>query len=134
MIPLSAVSVGKVGPFQGGLVADQVHGRDTDQDKQNADQVRDRDTDLDNLVADRDDRQAAGQKKKAEHDSDIVQRILAFCQVERSKKEICEYMGYRNRTFFTRKYLSSLMENGELRMTQPDKPNSRNQKYIAVHK
>ena len=41
-------------------------------------------------------------------------------------------MGYRNRTFFTRKYLSPLIQKGELRMTQSDKPNSRNQKYITV--
>jgi ATP-dependent DNA helicase RecG len=41
-------------------------------------------------------------------------------------------MGYRNRTFFTRKYLFPLIREGKLQMTQPDKPNSRNQKYIAV--
>ncbi len=33
-------------------------------------------------------------------------------------------MGYRNRTFFTRKYLSPLIQKGELRMTQSDKSNS----------
>lgn len=41
-------------------------------------------------------------------------------------------MGYHNRTFFTRKYLVPLLRTGELKMTQPDKPNSRSQKYIAV--
>ena len=57
--------------------------------------------------------------------------VLVFCQIEKSKKEICEYMGYRNRTFFTRKYLTPLLQKGQLQMTQPDKPNSRNQKYIT---
>lgn len=40
-------------------------------------------------------------------------------------------MGYRNRTFFTRKYLTPLLQKGQLQMTQPDKLNSRNQKYIT---
>ena len=96
MIPLTAVSVGKVGPSHKNLVTDQVnrHGTGIEQD--------------------------------------VSQQILNFCQAERSKKEICEYMGYRNRTFFTRKYLFPLIQEGKLQMTQPDKPNSRNQKYIAV--
>lgn len=102
MIPLSAVSVGKVGPFQSNLVTDQV----TDQVNRNVDGI--------------------------EKEQDVSQHILDFCQVERSKKEICEYMGYRNRTFFTRKYLFPLIQEEKLQMTKPDKPNSRNQKYIAV--
>lgn len=99
---MSAVSVGKVGPSQNNLVTDQV----TDQVIRNVDGI--------------------------EKEQDVSQHILDFCQIERSKKEICEYMGYRNRTFFTRKYLFSLIQEGKLQMTKPDKPNSRNQKYIAV--
>ena len=106
MIPLTAVSVGKVGPSQSNLVTDQV----TDQ------------------VTDRVNRHGNG----IEQEQDILQLIIDFCQVERSKKEICEYMGYRNRTFFTRKYLLPLIQKEKLQMTQPDKPHSRNQKYIAV--
>lgn len=98
MIPLSAVSVGKVGPSQSNLVTDQV----TDQVDRNVDGI--------------------------EKEQDASQHILDFCQVERSKKEICEYMGYRNKTFFTRKYLFPLIQGGKLQMTKPDKPNSRNQK------
>ena len=98
MIPLTDISVGKVGPSQSNLVTDQVN------------------------------RNIDGIEKK----QDVSQHILDFCQVERSKKEICEYMGYRNRTFFTRKYLFPLIQEGKLQMTKPDKPNSRNQKYIAV--
>ena len=33
---------------------------------------------------------------------------------------------------FTGQYLKPLLESGQLRMTIPDKPNSRNQKYVAV--
>ena len=106
IIPLTAVSIGKVGPSQSNLVTGQVADQVTDQVNRNIDGI---------------------EKKQ-----DVSQHILDFCQVERSKKEICEYMGYRNRTFFTRKYLFPLIQEGKLQMTQPDKPNSRNQKYIAV--
>ena len=58
MIPLSAVSVGKVGSSQSNLVTDQVN--------RNVDDI--------------------------EKEQDVSQHILDFCQVERSKKEICEYM------------------------------------------
>ena len=102
MIPLTAVSVGKVGPSHNSLVTDQV----TDQ--------------------------VSSYGNGIEQEQDISQQILDFYQVKRSKKEICEYMGYRNRTFFTRKYLLPLIQKEKLQMTQPDKPHSRNQKYIAV--
>ena len=59
------------------------------------------------------------------------QQILDFCQTEKSKQEICSHFGYRNLTYFTRKYLLPLLHSGELQMTVPDKPNSRNQKYVA---
>ena len=58
MIPLSAVSVGKVGSSQSNLVTDQVN--------RNVDDI--------------------------EKEQDVSQHILDFCQVERSKKEIYEYM------------------------------------------
>ena len=58
--------------------------------------------------------------------------FLDFCITEKSKQEICSFIGYRNLTYFTRKYLNPLLESGQLKMTIPDKPNSRKQKYITV--
>ena len=60
-------------------------------------------------------------------------RSLGFCITEKSKQEICSFIGYRNLTYFTRKYLNPLLASGQLKMTIPDKPNSRKQKYITVH-
>lgn len=58
-------------------------------------------------------------------------KILTFCQIERSKSEIMEHCGYNDSKSFTKKYLKPLLDNGQLRMTIPDKPKSPNQKYIA---
>lgn len=64
---------------------------------------------------------------------DVAQQILAFCNVERGKQEICSHLGYRNLTFFTRKYLTPLLQSGQLLMTLPDKPRSKN-KSISQQK
>lgn len=59
-------------------------------------------------------------------------KILAFCTEPRSKTEIMLHCGYQDTKYFTRKYLRPLLDNGQLQMTIPDKPKSRNQKYIVV--
>lgn len=59
-------------------------------------------------------------------------RIIAFCSEARSKAEIAEYCGYKSINHFTDKYLKPMLEAGQLAMTIPEKPNSRNQKYVAV--
>lgn len=58
--------------------------------------------------------------------------ILAFCEEPHSKTEIMEYCGYKNAKNFTQNYLKPLLVSGKLKMTIPDKPNSRNQKYVAA--
>ena len=58
--------------------------------------------------------------------------ILAFCVEPLSKAEIAEHCGYKNTKNFTQKYLRPLLDSGKLKMTLPDKPKSKNQKYIAI--
>lgn len=60
-------------------------------------------------------------------------KILAFCMTPHSKAEIAEYCGYKNTKNFTNRYLRPLLDAGSLKMTLPDKPKSKNQKYITVH-
>ena len=45
--------------------------------------------------------------------------------------EIVAYMGYKDPRYFTKEYMKPLLKNGELVMTIPDKPNSKNQKYVT---
>ena len=82
------------------------------------------DPNLNNLVSD----QVSDQVSP----KDITQSILKFCVTEKNKQEICSFIGYKNLTYFTRKYLKPLILSGQLKMTIPDKPNSRNQKYITT--
>ena len=58
--------------------------------------------------------------------------ILKFCRKPKSKKEILDYLGYKNRTYMTRKILKPMIESGKLTYTIPDKPTSRLQKYRTV--
>jgi ATP-dependent DNA helicase RecG len=38
-----------------------------------------------------------------------------------------------NREYFRKNILKPLLESGQLQMTIPDKPNSRNQKYVKIN-
>lgn len=65
--------------------------------------------------------------------SSIHEQILAFCSNPKSKKEIASFCGFKDLRNFTLKYMMPLLESGQLKMTIPDKPKSRNQKYVTVH-
>lgn len=43
-----------------------------------------------------------------------------------------EYIGLKHRPTFMYDYLNPLLEKGKLQMTIPDKPKSRNQKYVTI--
>ena len=62
----------------------------------------------------------------------IFNQILSFCMLPRSKKEITEFCGYKDTRSFTSHYIKPLLESGQLKMTLPEKPSSRNQKYVTV--
>ena len=64
---------------------------------------------------------------QSEHDHDqngydVVMMILDFCKEARSIPEIMEKFGFDSRTSFRRKYLNTLVKEGRLKMTLPDKP------------
>ena len=61
-----------------------------------------------------------------------VAKLLAYCKQARSRLEIMDYMNMNDRKNFNRRFLNPLLDDGKLRMTLPDKPTSRYQKYIAV--
>ena len=61
----------------------------------------------------------------------VEEKILEFCIEAKSAKEIAEHCGYKGIDRFKRNYLKPLLENGKIIMTIPDKPKSKNQKYIV---
>ncbi len=60
-----------------------------------------------------------------------VSELLKYCKTPKTRSEIQEFCGLSGRTNFRVKYLRPLMDSGRLRMTIPDKPNSKNQKYFS---
>lgn len=62
---------------------------------------------------------------------EVASKILEFCKTARTKKEISEYIGYKNLTYMTRTFLKPLLEDGKLLYTIPEKPQSRFQRYIT---
>ena len=64
----------------------------------------------------------------------FFEKILDFCEVPRTKKEITEYFNLKNAKGFGKRYLTPLISEGKLKMTIPEKPTSSKQKYISVSK
>lgn len=62
----------------------------------------------------------------------VMQKILDYCSVPRTRNEMQEFSGVSGRKAFAAKYLKPLLESGKLVMTVPDKPNSKNQRYVKA--
>ena len=62
---------------------------------------------------------------------DIYEKILSFCIEAKGILEIADMLGYKEKKS-VRKYLNPLIAAGCIAMTIPDKPNSKNQKYITI--
>ncbi len=58
--------------------------------------------------------------------------IIQFCSIPRSAREILEHINYSYHPTHIAKFIKPLLELGFLEMTEPDKPNSKNQKYRKV--
>jgi ATP-dependent DNA helicase RecG len=61
---------------------------------------------------------------------DRIEELLLFCAKPKTRDEMQQFMGLADRGHFRKTVLLPLLESGQLVMTIPDKPNSRNQKYV----
>jgi len=61
-----------------------------------------------------------------------LKSLVEFCSAPRARDEMQAHIGIGNRDYFRRTVLEPLLESGKLRMTIPDKPNSRYQKYVTT--
>ena len=64
----------------------------------------------------------------------VQKDIIQFCSIPRTAKEIMDHIGYYNNSKNMTAYVKPLLEMGYLEMTEPEKPNSKNQKYRRVRK
>jgi ATP-dependent DNA helicase RecG len=71
-----------------------------------------------------------------DHDQDIseVEQVLLYCQKARSRRDILTQLGLVNHTLNFRKHLLPIIENGLIVKTLPEKPTSRNQRYLITEK
>ncbi len=61
-----------------------------------------------------------------------LNQLLDFCIEPRSAAEMRAFIGISSRDYFRTKVLAPGINNGLLKMTIPDKPTSRNQKYVKI--
>jgi ATP-dependent DNA helicase RecG len=64
--------------------------------------------------------------------ADRINNILTFCSIPRKRDEIQAFLNLKDREYFRKEILIPLVERGLLRLTEPDKPTSPNQRYYAV--
>ena len=70
-------------------------------------------------------------KKTQDKKMQKINKILEICKQPKSLNEIMIELGYKSNRTLKREYINPLVETGKLKMTIPDKPTSRNQKYIS---
>lgn len=67
----------------------------------------------------------------SQDDKTIEEKIIEFCNEPRSLAEITEFCGFKDKRKFRERYLAPLLDS-RIKMTIPDKPTSRFQKYILI--
>ena len=127
-------------------VEDNVEVGDRDIDREDRDKVLNNKglENTENSKIDREDRDAdrdADRDNNVEHLhisyktlEGIQKNIVQFCSVPRSAREILDHIGYAYNSTNIANQIKPLLELGFIEMTEPDKPNSKNQKYRKTHK
>lgn len=72
-------------------------------------------------------KKAAAQSK----DVDLEQEIVSYCITPRSREELAKRFGFETPTYFIKTYVAPLLTDGKIKMTIPDKPKSKFQKYYS---
>ncbi len=72
-------------------------------------------------------------KKKIVQNKDVEldDEILGYCKTPRSREELAEKFGFEAPSYFIRTKISPLIDAGKIKMTVPDKPKSKFQKYYS---
>nr|WP_312579819.1 ATP-binding protein [Sedimentibacter sp.] len=65
------------------------------------------------------------------NDENVEQEILDYCRTPRSREELADKFGFEAPTYFIKRYVAPLLIDGRIKMTIPDKPKSKFQKYYS---
>ena len=71
-----------------------------------------------------------GASEGAGEEAELLQRVVEFCTLPKSKAEIQEYCGFRSDRYVRQQVIQPLLEQGRLIRTIPEKPSSPKQKYL----
>lgn len=63
---------------------------------------------------------------------DKLAALIDFCSIPRNRKEMQEFCDIKTVEYFRKHIIKPMLQNGIIKQTIPDKPNSRNQKYIKA--
>ena len=63
-------------------------------------------------------------------EADKLEALLQFCSTARSRKEMQIFCEIKTSEYFRKNIVKPMLEHNLIKQTIPDKPNSRNQKYI----
>lgn len=61
-----------------------------------------------------------------------MQKILVYCKEPRSRQEIADFLHVKTASYVVKKYLQPLVDMDKLRLTIPEAPKSKNQKYVIA--
>jgi len=106
----------------------------SDYDSQKSD-YDDKKSDYDDTKSDYDDIKSDYDGKKSDYDnvkSDYDEKILTFSTLPKSRKEIMTFLDISTHTDNYERHIVPLLKKGYLTMTLPDKPKSKNQKYLTT--
>ena len=60
------------------------------------------------------------------------EELLEFCRKPRTRKEIADFLGLSTIFYASNQYILPLVEEGRLKMTIPEHPKSRNQRFFRA--
>ena len=66
--------------------------------------------------------------------SEMLLQLLDFCKTPRTRQEMQDFCGIKTEKYFREKVIQPMLAEKMIVRTIPDKPNSRNQKYITNNK
>ena len=113
---------------------DVYHGSRSDYDSNYDKEKSNYDEEKSNYDSNYDEGKSNYDEEKSNYDSNYDEKILAFALLPKSRKEIMDFLKIGTQTHNYERHIAPLLKKGLLAMTFPDKPKSKNQKYITTEK